>query len=109
MTEASSASNTVIGSGEVECMAGGEGTGVGDGGGGGMGRVTPRQSLGDKPAAIISRSNSSPTMMCPGRVFSSGEVHCPLEEASCVGHVRNPGSSLLDRLCTIEVFENPVG
>jgi hypothetical protein len=81
-TEASSDSSTVIGGREGECATGGEGTWVGDGGGGGVGRVAPMKSLGNKPAAIISRSNSSPTMMCPGRVVSSGEAPCPLEKAS---------------------------
>jgi hypothetical protein len=75
MTEASFTSSTVIGGGEGECTAGGEGTGVGGGGGGGIGRVAPMKSLGNKPAAVISRSNLLPTMMCPGRAVSSGEAH----------------------------------
>jgi hypothetical protein len=44
--------------------------------------VAPRNSLGDKSAAIISRSKSSPTKMCPRRAVFSGEFHCPSEEAS---------------------------
>jgi hypothetical protein len=76
------ASKTVIGGEEGGRAAGGGGEGVGEGGGGGMGRVAPRKSLGDKPAAIISRSNLSPPMMCPGNALSSGGVHCPSEEAS---------------------------
>jgi hypothetical protein len=79
-----STSNNVIGGGEEERAAGGEGAGVGDGGGGGMGRVAPRKSLDGKPAAMILRSNSSPTNMCPGRTVSSGEAYCPSEEASSV-------------------------
>jgi hypothetical protein len=70
--------------GKGGCAAGGDGREVGNSGGGGIGRVAPRKSLGDKPAAIISRSNSLPTMMCPGEALSSGEDHCPLEEASSV-------------------------
>jgi hypothetical protein len=80
--EDSSVSNMAIGGGEGVGVTGGEGNGVGNGGGGGVGRVAPRKSLGDKPAAMISRSSSSPTMMCPGRVVSSVEDPCPLEEAS---------------------------
>jgi hypothetical protein len=77
-------SKTVIGGGKGEWAAWGEGGGVGDGGGGGVGRVAPRKSLGGKPAAIILRSNLSPTKICPGRAVSSGEDHCPSEEASPV-------------------------
>jgi hypothetical protein len=58
--------------------------------GGGVGRVAPRKSLGGKPPAIISRSNSSPTKTCPGTAVSSGEDHCPSEEASPGERVRNP-------------------
>jgi hypothetical protein len=63
---------------------GGEGNGVGNGGGGGMGRDTPMKSLGCKPAAIISKSNLTPTKMRPGVVVSSGEDYCPFEEVSTV-------------------------
>jgi hypothetical protein len=44
--------------------------------------VTPRKSLGDIPAAMISRSSSSPIKMCLGRAVSSGGFHCPSREAS---------------------------
>jgi hypothetical protein len=64
--DGSSTSNTVIG--------GGEGARVGDSGGGSVGRVAPRKLLGGKLAAMISRSNLSPTNMCPGRTVSSGEA-----------------------------------
>jgi hypothetical protein len=87
--EDSAISNTAIGGGEGARAVGGEGNGVGNGGGGGVGRVAPRKSLGGKPAAIISRSNSSPTM-CPGRAVSSWEDHCPVEEASSVEKRQKP-------------------
>jgi hypothetical protein len=38
-------------------------------------KVTPRKSLGSKPAAIISRSNSFPTRMWPGGTVSSRKTH----------------------------------
>jgi hypothetical protein len=81
-SEDSSVSKTVIGGGEGEWTACGEGAGVGNGGGGGLGRVAPKKSLDDRPAAMISRSNSSPTKMCPGRAVSSEGFHCPSKEAS---------------------------
>jgi hypothetical protein len=56
------------------------------------------KSLGDKPAAIISRSNSSPIMMCPGEVLSSREVHCPLEEASSGERRQKPEKLLYGRV-----------
>jgi hypothetical protein len=88
---------------------GGGGEGVGNGGGGGIGRVAPRKSLGDKSAAIISRSNSSPTKICPGRAVSSGEFHCPSEEASSAG-VMSGSRRRLDGfgLRTIKIFQDPV-
>jgi hypothetical protein len=81
----SSASNTVIGGGEGEWTTGGEGDGVGNGGGGGEGRDAPMKSPGCNPAAIISKSSSSPTKMRPGGAVSSGYEHCPSKEASSVG------------------------
>jgi hypothetical protein len=78
----SSVSNTVIGGGEGEWTTRGEGAGVGTRGGGGGGSVAPIKSLGDIPAAMISRSSSLPIRMCPGRAVSSGGFHCPSREAS---------------------------
>jgi hypothetical protein len=94
----SSSVKTLIGGREGEWATWGEGAGIGDRGGGGMGRVAPRKSLGGKPAAIILRSNSSPTKICPGRALSSGEDHCPLEEASPVGKRQESGSLRLGRV-----------
>jgi hypothetical protein len=105
----SSVSNTVIGGGDGGRAAGGEGTRVGEGGGGGVGRVAPMRLLGGKLAAIISRSNSSPTKIRPGVVVSSGCDHSPFEEASSVENVRSPARPWLVGLRTIQVFKHPVG
>jgi hypothetical protein len=94
----SSASNTVIGGGEGEWTTGGGGDGVGNGGGGGGGRDASIKSPGCRPAAIISRSNSSPTKMRPGETVSSGCRHCPSEEASPVGKHWESGWFLLNRV-----------
>jgi hypothetical protein len=105
----SSVSNTVIGGGEGEWMTRGEGAGVGSGGSGGGRSVVPIKSLGDIPAAIISRSSSSPTKMCPGRAVSSGGFHCPSREASSAKMYQY---SVKIRNCfglhTVQIFKNPV-